>query len=54
VRHKAGSYPSPRRLCIRFGVFVNESGQFGGTRGIEASSDCGKAKHTAEPRITPA
>src|ERR1700674_1910191 len=51
VRHKAGSYSSRRRLCIRFGVFVNKSCQFGGIGGVEASSDCGKAKHTAEPRI---
>ena len=50
VRHKAGSCWSRRRLCISFGVLVNESGQFGGIGGIEASSDCGKAKHTAEPR----
>ena len=54
MRHQAGSYSSRRRLCISFGVLVNESGQFGGIGGIEASSDCGKAKHTAEPRITQA
>jgi hypothetical protein len=33
---------------------VNETGQFGGIGGIEASGDGGKAKHTAVPRITQA